>query len=323
MINFESALKEMAQLPELEPWVTVLPAQLDALLNKKNGNMPRWLPALNALPTIQQKSIELNSAAVTVSSDADEDEKKLIETELKKLMPWRKGPFSIHGVEIDTEWHSDWKWQRVKDQIQPLTGRKILDVGCGSGYHCWRMLGEGAELVIGVDPSLLFLMQFRAIKHFLGENHPVHLLPVGIQDVPAQLRAFDTVFSMGVLYHRKSPIDHLYQLRDCLVPGGELVLETLVIEGGLGEVLMPEDRYAQMRNVWFLPSCDTMLLWLRRSGFKNVRLLDVNQTTVEEQRKTEWMQFDSLSDYLDPNDHDLTVEGYPAPRRAVFSAVAP
>ena len=56
---------------------------------------------------------------------------------------------------------------------------------------------------------------------------------------------------MGVLYHRRSPIDHLLELKGCLQTGGELVLETLVIDGGLGEVLVPENRYAKMRNVWF------------------------------------------------------------------------
>ncbi|MEW8068099.1 MAG: DUF1698 domain-containing protein, partial [Candidatus Thiodiazotropha endolucinida] len=43
-------------------------------------------------------------------------------------------------------------------------------------------------------------------------------------------------------------------------------------------------------------------------------------TTIEEQRATEWMRFESLADYLDPADRSLTIEGYPAPRRAVFVA---
>ncbi|PMC22346.1 tRNA 5-methoxyuridine(34)/uridine 5-oxyacetic acid(34) synthase CmoB, partial [Klebsiella aerogenes] len=44
---------------------------------------------------------------------------------------------------------------------------------------------------------------------------------------------------MGVLYHRRSPLDHLWQLKDQLAPGGELVLETLVIEGDENTVLVP------------------------------------------------------------------------------------
>src|SRR5690606_10840368 len=137
-------------------------------------------------------------------------------------------------------------------------GRTVLDVGCGNGYHAWRMVGGGAELVIGIDPTLLSVVQFLTVRHFAGDI-PVYVLALGIEDVPQGLRAFDTVFSMGVLYHRRSPLDHLLELKACLRSGGELVLETLVIDGGAGQVLVPEDRYAQMRNVWFIPSCPTLL----------------------------------------------------------------
>jgi len=128
---------------------------------------------------------------------------------------------------------------------------------------------------------------------------------------------------MGVLYHRRSPLDHLYELRACLRSGGELVLETLVIEGEEGTVLMPEGRYAKMRNVWFFPSIATMELWLRRCDFKDVRCVDVSTTSLDEQRATQWMTFESLADFLDPDDRTKTIEGHPAPMRAVFTAIAP
>jgi tRNA (mo5U34)-methyltransferase len=181
------------------------------------------------------------------------------------------------------------------------------------------MLGAGAKMVVGIDPTLLNVMQFQLIKKLYGDA-PIYVLPLGIEAVPSNLNAFDTVFSMGVLYHRRSPIDHLLELKGCLQVGGELVLETLVIEGGLGEVLLPEDRYAKMRNVWFLPSCDTLISWLKRCGFKNVRLVDVALTTIEEQRSTDWMRFHSLQDFLQADNHALTCEGLPAPKRAIFIA---
>ena len=310
----------------LQPWCELLPQQLEQAFDiRRHGNLAQWRAVLSRLPELPADVVELNRAAVTVSSHGSVDStvQKELSTLLRLLMPWRKGPYQLHGVYIDTEWHSDWKWDRVAPHISPLKGRKVLDVGCGSGYHCWRMVGEGAELVIGIDPSILFAMQFAAVKHFIGDDAPVYMLPLGIQDVPPNLRAFDTVFSMGVLYHRRSPIDHLMELRDCLRPGGELVLETLVIEGGLGEALMPEERYAKMRNVWFIPSVATLELWLRRSGFSEIRTVDVSITRVEEQRSTEWMQFESLADFLNPHDHSSTIEGYPAPRRATVIAQAP
>ena len=244
----------------------------------------------------------------------------LLHAELKKLHPWRKGPYSLFGIDIDAEWRSDWKWNRLKDRITPLKNRLVLDVGCGNGYYCWRMLGSGAKLVIGIDPTLLSVMQFLAIRRLHGEA-AIYVLPLAIGDVPADLRLFDTVFSMGVLYHRRSPIDHLLELKACLRPGGELILETLVIEGGDDQVLVPELRYAKMRNVWFLPSCEALMLWMRRCGFKNIRLADVSKTSVEEQRSSQrWMQFHSLQDFLDQQNSGLTCEGLPAPVRGIFIA---
>jgi tRNA (mo5U34)-methyltransferase len=115
-------------------------------------------------------------------------------------------------------------------------------------------------------------------------------------------------------------MDHLKELKATLRPGGQLVLETLVIEGGLGQVLVPEGRYAKMNNVWFLPSCETLVSWMSKCGFKNPRVVDVNATTTQEQRSTQWMTFHSLAEFLDPSDNKLTAEGYPAPIRAVFIA---
>ena len=115
-------------------------------------------------------------------------------------------------------------------------------------------------------------------------------------------------------------ISHLLELRDCLRPGGELVLETLMVEGEQGYSLLPDGRYAKMRNTWFIPSCATLEQWLGRCGFKDIKTVDCNITRLEEQRSTSWMVYDSLVDYLDPEDPSLTVEGYPAPMRAILTA---
>ncbi len=320
-----SRLKVLMQGTELEPWIGQLDEQVrHALAEQANAKIPEWRAAVESLPEIEVASVDLDSDAITVQpiQALESTDLNRLREKLKLLMPWRKGPYRLHGVYIDTEWRSDYKWDRLKSAIKPLQGRRVLDVGCGNGYHGWRMMGAGAEMVIGIDPSPLFAMQFNAIKHFVGQ-HDIFFLPIGIEDVPENLRAFDTVFSMGVFYHRRSPVDHLYQLRQCLKPGGQLVLETLVIEGDENQVLLPQDRYAQMRNVWFIPSSQAMMKWLTRCGFRNVELADENYTSFDEQRSTEWMPFHSLKEFLDEHDPSLTVEGYPAPLRAVFIADAP
>jgi len=324
MIDYQTLIQRW-QDTELAPWAELLPAQIArGLAVDRYGDLPRWLQALEALPDIVASSIHLNRTRVGADCNPPLEPTSLaaLREALQGLHPWRKGPFELFGVHIDTEWRSDWKWDRLQPHIDPLAGRRVLDVGCGSGYHCWRMAGDGAAEVIGIDPTPLFVLQYWALQKYL-QQPDVWVLPLGIQHVPPNLAAFDSVFSMGILYHRRSPLDHLLELKGCLRPGGQLVLETLVIDGPAGATLVPEGRYARMGNVWFLPSVDTLLGWLRKLGFVDEVVVDVSVTTVEEQRATEWMRFQSLADFLDPEDSSRTIEGYPAPRRAVVIARVP
>jgi tRNA (mo5U34)-methyltransferase len=321
MIDYKPLI-ERWQNSELQVWADILSRQIaENFHEQRYGDLPGWLEALNQLPKVLPDNVQLNQDTVTVgrSDDLSTEELQRLESSLRALHPWRKGPFELFGLNIDTEWRSDFKWQRLQQQIEPLNGRRVLDVGCGSGYHCWRMLGAGADEVIGIDPTPLFVVQFWALQQYI-QNPNIWVLPLGIQHVPDKLEAFDSVFSMGILYHRRSPIDHLQELKDSLRPGGQLVLETLVVEGDQTSCLVPRGRYARMGNVWFLPSCDMLKLWLDKLGYKNIQVVDVTRTTVEEQRSTEWMTFQSLPDFLDPEDSSKSIEGYPAPTRAILTA---
>ena len=321
MIDFGNFYQIIAK-NKLSKWLEVLPTQL-ANWQKSNidNRFNQWLNSIKHLPTIKPYRIDLlNSVTVESEQPISIGEQQRIIQLLKNMMPWRKGPFHLYGINIDTEWRSDWKWERLIPHINNLAGQTVLDVGCNSGYHLWRMVGAGAKLAVGIDPMALYLCQFEAIRKLLGNDQRAHLLPLGIEELP-KLNAFDTIFSMGVLYHRRSPLDHLFQLKDQLVNGGQLVLETLVIDGDLHQALMPGERYAQMRNVYFIPSVPTMINWLHKCGFSDVKMVDKSVTSLDEQRKTEWMTSDSLADFLDPNDSSKTIEGYPAPMRAVFIAI--
>jgi tRNA (mo5U34)-methyltransferase len=317
------ALYQVLRSAKADVWADRLPQQLnEAFDHTRHGHLATWQQLIASIPdfSTNQRILDADTVQIGSANDLTEHTKTILEAQLKSLHPWRKGPYQLFGIDIDAEWRSDWKWRRVEQHISPLKHRLVLDVGCGNGYYCWRMLGSQAKMVVGIDPMLLNVMQFQLIRKLHGGEPPVYVLPFGIEDLPYGMKAFDTVFSMGVFYHRRSPIDHLLELRDSLIPGGELVLETLIIDGGLGEVLVPEDRYAKMRNVWFLPSRPTLMSWLSRCGFKNIRLVDITATSTEEQHSTEWMTFHSLRDHLDPDNPMLTCEGLPAPKRAIFIA---
>ena len=320
-MNYEPLIERWLADPLLQAWAQALPAQIEAGFNpKRYGDLQRWRAALESLPDLPAGQVHLDQSAVGLSgSPLSRQQAAALEDALRGLHPWRKGPFRLFDIEIDTEWRSDWKWDRVQPHLDTLTGKRVLDIGCGSGYHAWRMLGAGASEVIGIEPTPLFVLQFWALQRYI-QAHGISVLPLGIEHIPPQLRAFDTVFSMGLLYHRRSPFDHLVQLRDCLIDTGELVLETLVVEGDENTVFVPPGRYARMGNVWCIPSPEALSKWLKKVGFKEVSIVDITVTAVDEQRQTSWMQFHSLSHFLDPNDPSKTIEGHPAPMRAILIA---
>lgn len=335
--DFSDVFQQLAlhgrERPGLHTWLAKLPEQLaEGLDAKRFPEFVGWWKRIEKLPEVISAEISITTSAVTAENACLENDEKISDNQqrmiaglLQDLKPWRKGPYQLQGTYIDTEWRSDFKWDRLAPHLSDLRGRKVLDVGGGSGYHAWRLAGAGAEFTLCIDPSPRYFAQFEAVRKLMGpkERAAVYHLPLGIEAVPEAVEAFDTVLSMGVFYHRRSPIDHLYELKDCLRSGGELVLETLVIEGDQTSCLMPEDRYAAMGNVWFLPSVAKLELWLRRCGFINIRCVDLNQTSVEEQRATDWMTFMSLADFIDPEQPHLTREGYPAPLRAILIAEKP
>jgi len=281
------------------------------LKNNTHGDLQHWLEAIRTLPEGDSR-VELDRAAPVLCQSVDDPEQ--LRNSLFALHPWRKGPLVLGGAKIDTEWRSDWKWDRIGPQLD-LEGQQVLDIGCGNGYFGLRMLGAGAKLVVGIDPTMVFVMQWLAMQK-LAPALNNFVIPMGIEHLPVDTGGFDSVFSMGVLYHRRDPLEHLRRLKGLARPGGSVILETLVLEGGGEKILEPNGRYARMRNVHAVPTVGVLRDWLKQAGMAGAEVLDVSKTTIEEQRSTRWMRFESLRESLDEGDLSLTVEGYPAPVRA-------
>ncbi len=292
-------------------------------LDQAKGNYQRFKSVVESLEDYVPSKVDLRGNHVCVGDEADilPEEKERLREQLVQLCPWRKGPFNLFGVEVDTEWQSWMKWDRLLPHLPELQGRRILDIGSSNGYYMFRMAAENPLFVLGLEPQSSFYYQYLAVQKFLGQAN-VFCLPIPHDQLPGMDQYFDLVFCMGVLYHRKSPIEMLKNIHDSLKKGGHIVLENLVIDSKENLCLFPRNRYGKMRNVYFIPDLLAMESWLARAGFSEIRCVDVAKTSLEEQRRTDWIQTESLEDFLDPNDPNRTIEGYPAPIRAVFIARA-
>jgi tRNA (mo5U34)-methyltransferase len=286
-------------------------------LEDKNGNVPKWNKAIEIINTLSKGKVVLNSPYIQIKRNDANSTELLIA--LKKLLPWRKGPFMFDDISLESEWQGDLKWQRISKNIKPLLNKNVLDVGSGNGYFTLRMAMEGAKKTLGIDPFLLFNYQFQTVKSLINSPLEAMILPIRLEDMPKK-PIFDSVFSMGVLYHQRDHMNHLNNLKAMMAPDAELILETLVVDGEKGYSLIPNDRYARMRNVHCLPSIETLKSWLIDANFQNIKVIDVTKTTPKEQRKTSWIGKNaaSLEDFLDPTNSSYTIEGHPAPTRAII-----
>lgn len=303
------------------PFAATLHRLTQAAVAGRDAKVAALQRLLKQLPEIAPTRIALDRDCVAIgnASDLSDAQRSDLETVLKGLKPWRKGPFELFGIRIDSEWDSSMKWRRVAPHLAPLTGRRILDVGSSNGYYLYRMADAQPRLILGIEPYRLYYFQFLALQHFY-DPPGLYNLPLKLETLPAMPQWFETILCMGVLYHRRSPLDTLSQLGDLLAAGGQLVLETLIIRGDGSQALFPRQRYACMRNVYFIPTVACLENWLVRCGFGDIRCVDIQTTTLHEQRKTQWVDSDSLDCFLDPEDAGLTVEGHPAPVRAVVVA---
>lgn len=272
-----------------------------------NGNIPKWQSALTARASAPA---HYNAPYIYIPTLADKEQAKL-------LIPWRKGPFRFDNIKIDSEWNGSLKWQRLLSYLD-IADKKVLDVGAGNGYFSVLCSLFGACNIIALEPFLLYNYQFQYINNHISNVNNVAMAPLRLEEL-SDNGGFDIVLSMGVLYHHKSPIEHLFALKKQLIQKGTAIVETLVVEGEEGYALTPTQRYAGMRNVWFIPSIATLFLWLQKVGFNDITLLDDNITTSTEQHRTEWLGDNpqSLEDFI-IGEH--TIEGYPRPRRVMVSA---
>ncbi len=271
----------------------------------KNPLIQQAFEKISSLPDFKEARLSYDHG-IRIDFKADKEQMQAITHLAQSLKPWRKGPFYLNDLCIDSEWRSFIKWQQLEGKIH-LQGKDVMDMGCNNGYYLFEMLKHEPKSLVGFDPGEIFYAQFHFIQHFL--RAPIVYELLGLQDLWTYERKFDVIFCLGVLYHRSDPISALKALSSALRKDGELILDTLIIDDEREICLFPKESYAKMRNVYFLPSILALEAWCHRARLEVVEILSLSDTTTQEQRKTSWIDSLSLESFL---------KGYPPPRRGYF-----
>lgn len=296
-------------------------------LQKKKEDCRTWKNVEPWFTKIQEVSEKINKDDLSIDygdwfsvgckEDLTQEEFELLEETAKTLIPWRKGPFNLFGLEIDSEWQSNIKYNLIRPHFN-LKDKVVADIGCNNGYYMFRMLEDKPKKLIGFDPAPLTLHQFEFVNNFVKSDITYEML--GVEHLEFYNHKFDFIFMLGVLYHRADPVGTLKSLARGLNSKGEILIDTFMIEGEDEICLTPNKRYSKIPNIYFIPTIPALTNWLTRSGFENIEVIAVTTTTSEEQRKTPWSFDQSLEDFLDPDDNTKTIEGYPAPKRVYMKA---
>ena len=126
---------------------------------------------------------------------------------------YKKMPRSVNGLKSAGEWHE------LKKVLPSFTDKRVLDLGCGFGWHCKYAAEHGAKAVVGVDISENMLNEAKRIN-----NSPlIEYIRKPIEDIDYQENSFDVVISSLAFHYIKSFDDICKKVNRCLSNGGDFV----------------------------------------------------------------------------------------------------
>lgn len=291
-------------------------------INQPKKGFLRYREPLQSINHLKAKWHDFSGDVIRIGQpdEIEDDVRQQILEVMRGFMPWRKGPFNIFGIDIDAEWRSERKWNRLLPELPPLKGKLVADIGCNNGYYMFKAAHHQPRFVLGFEPYVHHYYAFQALNDLAGQEHlAVDLF--GVEHVHLFPDSFDVIFLLGIIYHRPSPVDTLRDILTALKPGGTLILESQAIPGEEPVALFPEQTYAKVPGTWFVPTGACLYNWLKRTGFSDIQLFCQHPMSSDEQRKTDWMTFESYEDFIDKENGELTIEKYPAPWRVFFKAI--
>ncbi|MDF2985284.1 MAG: methylase involved in ubiquinone/menaquinone biosynthesis [Eubacterium sp.] len=120
---------------------------------------------------------------------------------------------SRNGLEAAGEWHE------LRKMLPDFRGKRVLDLGCGFGWHCRYAVENGAKSVIGVDISQKML----SVAKSKTDTQNIQYICMPIEDIDFSADSFDVVVSSLTLHYIKSFEDILRKIHKCLSKGGDFI----------------------------------------------------------------------------------------------------
>lgn len=111
------------------------------------------------------------------------------------------------------------EWHELKKMLPDFKGKKVLDLGCGFGWHCIYAMEQGAVSAVGIDISSKMLEEARKKTKFSN----VEYIQMPIEDINFEENSFDIVISSLAFHYIESFENICKKVNECLVKGGEFV----------------------------------------------------------------------------------------------------
>lgn len=120
---------------------------------------------------------------------------------------------SVGGLPAAGEWHE------LRKMLPDFQGKRVLDLGCGFGWHCRYAVEQGAKSVVGVDISEKMLQEARKRT----SSPLIEYIRRPVEDIDYPENSFDIVLSSLVFHYIKSFADVCGKISRCLGRGGNFV----------------------------------------------------------------------------------------------------
>lgn len=114
------------------------------------------------------------------------------------------------------------EWASIQAMLPDLSGKRVIDLGCGYGWFCRSARAAGAAEVIGVDLSEKMLARARELTDDPGISYRLG----DLEQLALPSREFDLVYSSLTLHYLPDLAPLLTAIYQTLQPGGWLVFTT-------------------------------------------------------------------------------------------------